>query len=157
MISTNGGSSRLLISGGRRPRFSPDGKRIASTATGLFVIDSSGGQPRDVTPQFRSARDGIWSPDGNHLLFAGCKDSSAETCDWWISPGRRRRAGRHGRSAEGARPVPRSWLSDNAIVFANGGLWSLNLATNPWRVLGTPQRLTPAGTTRAVPRPVRAE
>jgi Tol biopolymer transport system component len=146
LLSIDGGRSRLLLPGGHRPRFSPDGKRILYwTGTGLFTIDSSGGQPRAIHPEFRSARDGVWSPDGKNLIFAGCKDSSAQSCDWWISP-----VGGGEPVATGARQKVRGqspdlWLSENAVVFADGGLWVLNVATDPWRVLDTPKRLTPAG------------
>lgn len=159
-IPVTGGGPRLLAQGGRRPRFSPDGGRIAywaadpSFKSGLFVIDAAGGRPHAVQPSFHSARDPVWSPDGNHLIFSGCKDSSAESCDWWVSP------------AEGGEPVatgalklfrqhhlagqpsPDLWLpSGDAIVFtaktgAKSRLWVLNLTPDLWKANGAPRRLT---------------
>jgi Tol biopolymer transport system component len=155
-VSVSGGSPRLLAQGGRRPRFSPDGTQIVySAGTGLFFVDSSGGQPRSFHPSFHSARDAAWSPDGKQLIFAGCKDGSAESCDWWVSA-----AGGGDAVATGAaklfrqhrlaeHPAPDLWLAGNVIVFAGRTgdttrLWRLSLASDPWRVDGPPQRVTTA-------------
>ena len=152
LISVKGGRPRLLIRGGRRPRFSSDGKRIVYwAANGLFVIDTSGGQPRAIHPDFRSARDGVWSPDGKYLIFAGCRDDSAKSCDCWVTRWKAASQSQRARRIAwaGSRHLICGW-PDNEIVFTvkngdKGGLWILNLAANSWRAIGTPQRLTSAG------------
>ena len=159
LIPVTGGKPRLFAQGGRRPRFSPDGRRIAywvtaNSRTSLFVGDVAGGRARPFQAGFHSARDPVWSPDAKYLIFAGCRETSTESCDWWVSP------------AEGGEPIatgaaklfrqqhldgqpsPDLWLSPGkAIVFTaktgeNTRLWTLDLSPDPWRVEGTPHRLT---------------
>ena len=151
LLPFKGGKPRLLIRGGRRPRFSFDGERIVYWAADrLFVIDAAGGEPRAIHPEFRSARDGIWSPDGKYLIFAGCRDDSAASCDCWVTPvegGEPVATGAAHRLS--GQPSPDLWLAGNAIVFTvknadKGGLWVLNLAASSWHATGTPQRLTSA-------------
>lgn len=151
LMPVKGGKPRLLVRGGRRPRFSSDGKRIVYWAADhLFVIDAAGGQPQAIHPEFRSARDGAWSPDGKHLIFAGCKDDSAKSCDCWITPAEGGEAVATGGAQRlNGQPSPDLWLAGNAIVVTvkngdKGGLWMLNLAANSWQVTGNPQRLTSA-------------
>ncbi len=175
MIPVEGGRPRLLAQDGRRPRFSPDGKRIAysvaaswntprpSQRPGLFVIDATGGQPRAIQPGFHSARDAVWSPDGKYLLFAGCRDGSAESCDWWVSPSESGEAVATGAARLfrqqhlNAQPSPGLWLaSGNAIVFAAKAgemtrLWVLNLTPDPWRTGGSARRLTSGETDERSP------
>jgi Tol biopolymer transport system component/predicted Ser/Thr protein kinase len=61
----------------RRPRFSPDGKRIAfySNRGGhyeVWTLARDGGDLRQLTrdPERRNARYPVWSPDGSQLLFS---------------------------------------------------------------------------------------
>jgi Tol biopolymer transport system component len=154
VTSVSGGTPRLLAAGGRRPRFSPNGKQIVySIGTRLFSVDSSGGEPRSLHASFHSAGDAAWSPDGEHLIFTGCKDSSVESCDWWVTP-----AGGGEAVATGAgklmrqhrfveQPPANIWLSGNVIVFAGRigettRLWKLRLVSKPWRIAEPPQRIT---------------
>lgn len=61
------------------PRFSPDGRRIAFSAsydgnTDVYVIGLDGGQPRRLT--WHPAPDVVngWSPDGQRVLFASPRE-----------------------------------------------------------------------------------
>jgi serine/threonine protein kinase len=111
-ISILGGQERLIASKGRRPRFSPDGQRIAywigfSTgdptspgSTKIFVVPAHGGTPVQLVPQFEAALYPVWSPDGKHVLFLGAGGADAlsaggtltganrpvDRIDWWITP-----------------------------------------------------------------------
>jgi len=84
-------SPRLLVQGGRRPRYSPDGEWIAYW-TGrrhfggrTYVIPAKGGQPTQIVPEFRAARDPIWTPDGKSLLLIA-QGPREELGDWWVVP-----------------------------------------------------------------------
>ena len=150
-----GGKPRLLAAGGHRPRYSPDGNRVAYwAANGLFVLDVKKNEPHRLHAGFRWAKDLVWSPDGKQILFSGCKDASEESCDWWVS------------AADGGEPVathaitafrqlhmeslpvPGCWQSSgNTILFTsrigeNSRVWSVSLNAATWRIQGAPKRLT---------------
>ena len=100
IVPTLGGQTpRLLVSGGRRPRFSPDGRFVAywtgsnvgfSSNTGeyrTFVIPADGGDGREISG-FAGARYPVWAPDGRSLLLLGSRNARplAATYDWWRVP-----------------------------------------------------------------------
>lgn len=65
------------------PRFSPDGKFIAYTASyngnvDVFVMPTLGGLPTRVTYQSHSDRMVDWHPDGEHILFASARESGIQ-------------------------------------------------------------------------------
>ncbi len=168
LIPVRSGKPRLFAPGGRRPRFAPDGRSIAywmnsGSRTGLFVRDVAGGRSRPFHPGFHSARDPVWSPDGRHLIFGGCRDASPESCDWWVSP-----ADGGEPTAIGAaklfkplrldgQPSPDLWPSaGKTIIFTakigeSTRLWTLNLSPTPWRAEGAPRRLTPGESDERTP------
>src|SRR5262249_49910080 len=108
VMSLFGGEAKLLVKHGRRPRFSPDGSLIvfwdgpmsrgASDSEGdtssvsggkIYVVASTGGVPRQLRPDFPTARYPVWSPDGRYILFAGVRDPLAlpnQRYDWWVTP-----------------------------------------------------------------------
>ena len=62
------------------PRFSPDGKSIAYTASyngnqDVFVMPGMGGLPARITYQSFNDRVIDWHPDGEHILFASGRES----------------------------------------------------------------------------------
>ena len=66
-----------------RPRFSPDGSKIAYTANydgnpEVYVIPAMGGTPRRIT--FHPMWDGLldWYPDGRHLLIGSSRESGRQ-------------------------------------------------------------------------------
>ena len=100
VVPALGGMSTLLAAGGYRPRFSPDGARVAywigersfRTAK-VYVTPVKGGSPVRLRPEFTYAAYPIWSPDGREVLFVGSQDpstkpwdSAAADWDWWIAP-----------------------------------------------------------------------
>lgn len=151
------GKPRLFAASARRPRYSPDGRQIAYwTSTGLFVRESRGDRTRRLRAEFRSARDPVWSPDGQHLLFAGCRDSTVESCDWWVV---READDQAEPVATGAAklfkplhfaelPGPDCWLEGNRILFSGKSgentsrVWILPLSPSSWRAEAAPRRLT---------------
>jgi tricorn protease len=62
------------------PRFSPDGKSIAYTASyngnqDVYVMPVGGGLPTRITYQSHRDRMVDWHPDGEHILFASPRES----------------------------------------------------------------------------------
>ena len=62
------------------PRFSPDGKSIAYTASyngnqDIYVMPALGGVPTRLTYKSHSDRMVDWNPDGTHILFASNRES----------------------------------------------------------------------------------
>jgi dipeptidyl aminopeptidase/acylaminoacyl peptidase len=93
IVPANGGESRRLNqtpNHEERPRFSPDGKRLAWTSkatdpTQIWMCDFDPGngalvgKPHQVTEISTGADGGIWSPDGKNIVFVSavypdCKD-----------------------------------------------------------------------------------
>jgi len=81
VVAATGGSERPVVAAGRSPRFSPDGRFILYwvgfvggdflSDRRIFMVESTGGQPRQLATEFASARDPVWSPTGNHVVFFG--------------------------------------------------------------------------------------
>src|SRR5947208_2715914 len=84
IVPARGGESRRLNetpNHEERPRFSPDGKRVAWTSkatdpTQIWMCDFDSnagrlsGKPHQVTNISTGADGGIWSPDGKNIVFA---------------------------------------------------------------------------------------
>ncbi len=99
-----GGQEHRLADGGRRPRFSPDGKQIAywtgeplreipavPRSAAIYVLDTAGGTPRRLRSDFVIATRPLWTPDGSHILFWGSKEAgsvegrSVPHRGWWVT------------------------------------------------------------------------
>ena len=150
IVPTFGGQEpRLLVTGGRRPRFSPDGHFIAywtGTNVGFadssgsyrtFVIPASGGAAREIGG-FTGARYPVWSPDGQSLLLLGSRDPRplAATYDWWRAPidgaaPIRVRANellrRAGIAFDSGNIAPDDWRGDRVLLSDTTYLWSVRL------------------------------
>jgi Tol biopolymer transport system component len=134
IVPTLGGQEpRLLVAGGRRPRFSPDGQLIAywtGSTVGFapnagnyraFVIRVDGGAAREIKG-FSGVRYPVWAPDGRALLVLGSRDTRplAETYDWWRVP-----------LDDGSPPVSvgaKALLTSAGLPFAQG-----NVRPDAWR------------------------
>ena len=159
-----GGDARLVASGGRNPRFSPDGTRIAFVRGAyagrrggggeLMVMSSSGGEPRQLVPQ--GAAYPTWSPDGALILFA---TGIYRQDDWAVVPSDPdARTGMTHLSLDGLRKtglaevIPGEWLAPNRVLFSathgdGSHLFETTLspptaATKLWDVGASPKRLT---------------
>lgn len=82
MPKTGGTAIQVTHSPGEEswPRFSPDGKSIAYTASyngnqDVYVISALGGVPTRITYQSHADRMVDWHPDGEHILFASARES----------------------------------------------------------------------------------
>ena len=89
-----GGGERLLVPGGRDPRFSPDGGSIVywvgdqdeTVASGrLFLLSLADGSSTRLVPDFVDARLPVWSSSGRFVLFTGCRggDVPIPACSEW--------------------------------------------------------------------------
>ena len=89
VVPSLGGDAVLLAPGGRGPRFSPDGRWIAywegresadllpGTAR-VFVIESGGGQARQIGADLAAALYPVWSPAGDEVLVLGRHPAGGE-------------------------------------------------------------------------------
>jgi len=167
ITSAVGGTSRLLVQGGSRPRFSPDGKWILYTVRNeqewspgrIYVILADGGAPRELAPNFADAHYAIWSHDGKAILFCGTRISGMPEAehDWWVLPfpsGQPIKTGVYTHIARhldlpGKAPfnqhleMPSDWV-DNQVYFASPSgpqpvaLWRLRLDRNSFQWTGQP-------------------
>jgi tricorn protease len=86
LVSREGGSAfRLTSSPGEEtfPRFSPDGTKVAYSASydgnvDVYVIPSTGGEPRRLTHHPMPDRVVGWTPDSRRVLFASGRESGRQ-------------------------------------------------------------------------------
>ena len=167
-----GGEARLLVRGGAHgPRFSPDGRWLAySTGPGRFgtdkalamigrtyLVPSSGGESRQLLPDFVAASWPVWSPDSHHLLLTARRDSTQKP-EWWVvaldgqAP---TRIAIDVIPGEGLFPVRAwSWIEGNRIVYSSLGgdswnLWEVAITPGTWVIPSEPKRLTTAADLQA--------
>src|SRR5436189_1405372 len=84
IVSKSGGTAtRITSSTGEEsfPRFSPDGKTLAFTATyrgnaDVYTMPVSGGVPTRLTWHAMPDRVVDWHPDGNRILFASLRENA---------------------------------------------------------------------------------
>jgi Tol biopolymer transport system component/predicted Ser/Thr protein kinase len=170
-VPVSGGEPKLLMRGGRRPRYSPDGKWIASW-TGLpgigdpaapgsgrmFLVPAAGGEPQPLRPDFRAARYPLWSSDGKHILFAGTATNDLASYDWWVtdlSGGAAVRTGARRALAQGwltpvnsaELPEPAVWRADTGTILFTSrnlfpNLWEVPISPLNWKVSSRVVRVT---------------
>lgn len=166
-IPSLGGEPRLIAKGGREPRFSPDGARIAfvigagglsgGSRGGLFVIPSVGGTPQQRVADAVGAARPVWSPDGRFILFA---TGVYRPGDWGIvlsEPGSQAApiivpTGEFKKRTGLADLIPYEWMPGSRILFVakSGdsshlfeiGISPPSLTTNQWRLDSSVTRLT---------------
>ena len=159
------GQPQLIAKDGRRPRFSPDGNWIAywvgealGTNATVYVINSSGGPPRQLVVGFFNASSPIWSPDGNHVLFSGQR-MTGMNLDWWVAPLNGGEPIKTGvvddlglrairQNPIGGQVVPETWSPEgDSVTFSarlgdTADLWRVRISPEIWQVQGAPERLT---------------
>jgi hypothetical protein len=68
-VRGDGNNESVLARGAQFPALSPDGKQIAYSNNGIWLISSSGGSSRQLSAGKEDTMP-LWYPDGRHLLFA---------------------------------------------------------------------------------------
>ncbi|MBI3473437.1 MAG: protein kinase [Candidatus Solibacter usitatus] len=158
-----GGEPRLVAKGGRTPRFSPDGTRIAfvmglggrgGVARGeLFVVSPAGGAPQRLATD---AAYPVWSPDGRFILST---TGVYRIDDWATVPSDPSQAASRTilplaalKKSGLADLTPREWIEGNRIVFSaksgdssqvfEVGLSAPGAMSKEWRADASPKRLT---------------
>jgi tricorn protease len=97
LVSKDGGAAfRLTSSPGEEsfPRFSPDGSKVAYSASydgnvDVYVVPSAGGEPTRLTYHPMADRVIGWTPDGARVLFAAGRESGRQRYSqfYTVSPG----------------------------------------------------------------------
>lgn len=187
LISALGGTARKLVTEGHGAQFSPDSKRVAYwTGEGgavslnipggmrMYIVDSSGGAPKQLRPDFAAAALPTWTPDGEHLLFLGNPDASKrETADWWVTPLDSGSAVKTGvfpalRRAKLTGDIEDFYSYEKLVFDEDAGavilpgrsgdstnLWRMPFSPTKFVVSGVPQRLTSGATREENPSAVR--
>jgi Tol biopolymer transport system component len=168
VVPALGGETRRLVPGGRRPRFSPDGKWIAywvgrrpDRFGSLYVIPAAGGEPRRLTDETLNMRSPVWAPDSRHLLMVAWRSSSPRLgIDWYVVDSRDGSLVRTGAAQalhSAGLPLRRrspalvdadAWIPETSDVIFSGesgdttNLWKITIQPDTWKVAGLPVRLT---------------
>ena len=88
-----GGQERLLVRGGRYPRFSPDGRWIAYASgtknylaeSNTYILPAGGGSAKRIAADIPWASSPVWSPDGQHLLVLGAPTTNdLPSLEFWL-------------------------------------------------------------------------
>ena len=131
-------AAHLIVPGGRRPRFSPDGRYLLYWQSGggfyskwgglsasLFTVEVAGGSPVQISRNCTFVNTGaVWSPDSKRVLFAGiCRSQSGI---WLASP--------DGRTLDPS-PLHSFWKEKNLQSLD----WSTSAVFDQW--LDDPSRL----------------
>ena len=172
IVPSMGGEESLLVPGGRAPRFSPDGRWIAywtgresegllAGTARVFVIESGGGQPRQLATDLAAALYPVWSPTGDAVLALGRATSANAAPDWYtlssqsgaLQSGASQKTGafaalaaqHRGYTAWNTELLPIEWRANGRVVFASGpgdggNLWEI--AISGGKVKGRAAQLT---------------
>jgi tRNA A-37 threonylcarbamoyl transferase component Bud32 len=169
LVNADGTGEKLLVPGGRRPRFSPVGRQLvywtgdrdpARPSAEFYILDLKGGEPRRLAPTFADARNPIWSSDGRQILFEGCQSGSAapmpECQDWWVvdpgggAPINTRALQELRVEAIEPQSPPEAWYGDEVLVSAAHAslitLWKVRLSGDTHRIRGQARQVTTSGT-----------
>ena len=66
---THSGRESLLFAGFARPKISPDGSRVAYSTSAIFIVDSTGGQPRKLIDLAKGGQIYGWTNDGGAIVY----------------------------------------------------------------------------------------
>ena len=171
-ISTaRGDGEHLLVSGGKNPRYSPDGRQVVywvgeeddtQPSGKLFLLTLDGGVPVRLASNFADARLPVWSSDGKFILFVGCLrgDQTMLACsEWWATSTNGQVIQETGALSllhkDQILPIGSigGWYGDNVLFSGRRAtatsIWELKIPEQTLRASGKPVQLT-SGETRDV-------
>ena len=128
--NSGGAARRLTVNPGRdaHPVWSPEGGRIAFTSdreghSDIFVVDTAGSVPLQLTYHGSSERPVDWTPDGREVIFLDIRD---------LSP--RRIPTPYRVPADGSRMPARLWsvLASDVRLSGDGKRYVFTRGWNPW-------------------------
>lgn len=160
-----GGEARRLASYGRRPRFSPDGSRIAYFVGSrfkdfdgmIYTVSPAGGEPKNEFPGSWP----VWSPSGAHLLFV-TRNPDHRGPQWAVGrpdTAEVRTLDEFSRDFHAEMTsvgtlfnnfvVPDSWLESGHVLFSSrhhtSSVWSVRVAPDGTVLRETPEPVTRGG------------
>jgi Tol biopolymer transport system component len=159
IVPTLGGTPRKLAANGRRPRFSPDGSRIAFLRRTVTIVSVGGGSEESVATKPELSHTGFfaWQPDGSHLLVSAFpKEAKPDDADWWVVPASGGEAIKTGAVPKLSRlvedpsrktPLLHDWWGEwvyfAAAVRNNGSnIWRARLDDQSYQLAGKPEPVT---------------
>jgi Tol biopolymer transport system component len=106
----------------------PDGKRFAISAGHIYVLPSSGGQPRQVTKHTPSYYHG-WSPDGKTLVYCARRDGNFDIYSIPVEGGAEKRLTSHAGYDDGPDYSPDGkWIYFNSDRSGSWDVWRMPAA-----------------------------
>jgi Tol biopolymer transport system component len=136
-LANEDGSAVTRLANGQTPAWSRDGRRLAFSRSGIWVINADGSGLRQVTGD---GREPTWSPDGRTIVFSNLIDS----LDFIEADGTNRRTLYDRMAVSGESDEP-AWSPDGlqiafgdfAYGFCDCGLWLIGAdGSNPHQVPG---------------------
>jgi Tol biopolymer transport system component len=162
MPTFGGEQPRLLVTGGREPSFSPDGRFVAywtgsnvgfSGNYDAWTVPVAGGSPRPIKG-LASARFPIWLADGRSLLVLASQARGSRDVhgwDWWIAPvdaGAPKKTGAYERLLQAGVTMnfpdigPGAWDGSRVLFADRRFLWTVDLDAHAGLASSTVERLT---------------
>ncbi len=164
VTKVTGRAEQLLAPDGRNPRFSPDGGSVVywvgdpdeTVGSGkLFLLSLVDGSSVRLAADFKDARLPVWSSDGRHILFTGCRtgDRPLPACsEWWVTSRDGSTVQDTGSLAllrgEKIQPIDEigGWYRDKVLFSGRRGtttsLWELTIPQASLKGEGKPRQLT---------------
>jgi serine/threonine protein kinase/Tol biopolymer transport system component len=133
-IPTMGGDAALFAPRGRNPRYSPNGRYVAywegresggvlAGSARVFILESGGGQPRQLGAELAGALFPVWSPDSDSVLVLG-RGPQEESPEWYILP------------VDGSAPRPTHAIQELRKQGINRVAWQRHILPLDWRSSG---------------------
>jgi len=151
LIPALGGQERLLVRGGRYPRFSPDGRWIAyssGTKSNLaesktFILPAGGGSPTRIADDIPWSGGPVWSPDGRRLLVLGAaRTNDPGSLEFWLVSPEGGTSVKTGLVSflrtqdislfvEGLLLFSLDWIGDALFFGSDSSIWTIGLRNGP--------------------------
>lgn len=164
LADSSGKTQRLLVAGGRNPQFSPDGRSILywtgdeddrSASGRVYLLNLTDGRSQQLASQFSDARWPVWSSDGLHILFTGCRaasDAMPACLDWWAVARDGSQVQNTGAQTllrqQAVKPIEElgGWYGDTVLFTGSHGgatsVWGVSVSQKTLKAQGTAHQVT---------------